>query len=190
MTIEKIKTKISEYEAKRNAVLEKLKPLNASLAKYSKEISKLNNDLAIEQLKTKCDDLAYLLSPEAFHGEANYEARAKWAAKYGVHFSGYYPQIMQPTTTISLKHNQDISKLRDTILLMVPHYKPIEGSVIFQITDNDMCASGILTLWVSPDATTAKIVKTTYGSDRTLFSGTLDEALTEMSKEYWYEYAP
>ena len=187
MTIQTLKSKITDLEAKREVLIKKKKPIEAALTRCYNQIKKLTEELSLEELKTKSDDLSYLLSPETWVTDANYRARDIWARKHGVSFQGHYLETKQPACQISLKKGQDITNLMETINRIIPHYIPIEGAVIFQIMEVTLSEYGVFTLRVSPDSKTAKIIKTVYGTDHTVFSGTLSDALTKIADEYWYD---
>jgi hypothetical protein len=188
MDLSQIKSKIIENEKKREELFKRQKALNMLLTKNYKTIQKLKEKVVDEEVKTRSEDLSWLLQPDVKPPLNLLSARNAWAKKYDISFSGYFVNTLQPVPVISLHYKQDISKIQEGIELMLPHYKPVKGSFHVDITDNALSEFGIFTLIVSfAPGNIAKIVRTVYSRDEDLFVGTLNEALTEVAKKYYYE---
>lgn len=94
-----------------------------------------------------------------------------------------------PSLTIVPRHaaalETDYTAVVDSIMAFFEMFEDLPDEISLAVMTNDLSSSGVLFI-VLRDRENAELHKLVYGSDNLLRSGTLEEILQVLARDYWY----
>jgi hypothetical protein len=102
---------------------------------------------------------------------------------------GDYSVAPYPSLTITPCHadalETNYTAVVDSIMAFFEMFEDLPNEINLAVMTNDLSASGVLFI-VMRDRENAELHKLVYGSDNLLRSGTLEEILQVLARDYWY----
>lgn len=204
-TIDTLTEKINKLETELEPLRKQLSTLQSKvMSRYNKQekLKELLSKLVIHDITIKSEDeqIIYALEETGYYGMERYRFSTTFINSYGIHCSGYYPEIEQRALTIGVIYDSDESydKMLTALKKFIPFIKNKEvkfknGNLItgkvFSIFDEGLCEFNSYVLIIDSDINnkTPYMIDEmySYGNNIRYKTDTLEDVLKQIQKEYY-----
>lgn len=170
MTLEQ---QLAATEAKRSAVCEQFNELKREALALHEQCRNLRDQIAEREIARSVAPNWPLLLVED-NATVTHKALNNALAGFGMQSNGYHPDTMQRCVEICLyskDHPEGAQRLAETfdgLQKLLPYVEPIDDFKYFSVLERTLSEFGVYTLHIGDK--TCELRKTTYGSERIIFS--------------------